>query len=974
MNTVEPPINANDIYTNGESDDPSIGLEALFRLQAKIVGKRFYKEILNDGELVYLVREPNNPYDRNAIKVESINHQQVGHISAASSFPNAAACLAPILDYTLDPSQPKTVGALAEAVSVEGSGTKFSSLCVITLVGLPEHHEKISQHLKNKMIPHLDLKENKCVLGYVDVNPQIKKSKNVVLEHQKMSAQEVIDSMNAIWDEQDKEVEKLSLSAADISILQRCMKSELLHHQKVGVAWMLKRESAESQHELPPFYNCLPDGKYAHALTLHHYTQRPKNIAGGILADSMGLGKSLQLLSLILAHPPPGRKFQPPRTSVSLPEGTAVHIPPEKKEAAVPFKQQELSKKSKAELKALCLQMGIPHSGSKEALICHITGINKMPLDHKADVPVTPCLIVCPLSVISSWQQQLALHIYDGTIKMMIYHSQARNTLNLEHVLAADIVLTTYDVLASEFQEKNDQSTKEPRSKKRKSLNSLWDITWWRIILDEAHVIRTMTTRRSKAVLSLKANYRWVVSGTLLVNSVADLEAPCHFLRLEPFFSDLALFKRFLVRPIKAGNTEAIAMVRALMKTICLRREKEAVQDFQLPIKNEVKVLIHLNEKEHEAYSAIHEAIKDYQSNVLSTAGANGILQHTHTMLSLITRLRQACLDLRMVPPAELVNILSKLQSLRSDGKANVERLSPEEKVALLNKLNQLFVAAGVGFSANDKAESADVEVEDCMVCFEPLQESSVVIFRACKHTLCCPCVDKIFKTASQSSVPQLIKVPCPMCRSQVSRQDCLSFAALQASCATNRSMKGNKAVGADVKATPSSKTLAILKELEQVRRRGEKTVIFSSFTRYLDILSSALADAGFKYCRIDGNVPQKGRASEIERFMEDDSVPVMLCSLKACGVGITLTRANNIFLTDLWWAPSIDLQAIDRVYRIGQTRPVNVLRFLVRDSIDEKIFELQLKKIALAKEVAKPLSAKELCNLRAKDIMALLN
>jgi SNF2 family DNA or RNA helicase len=436
------------------------------------------------------------------------------------------------------------------------------------------------------------------------------------------------------------------------------------------------------------------------------------------------------------------------------------------------------------------------------------------------------------------------------------------------------------------------------------------------------------------------------------------------------------LFKRYLVRPIKAGNKEAIAMVRALMKTICLRREKETVRDLQLPIKKEVKVLIDLNEKEHDAYSAIHKAIKDYQSNVLSTAGATGILQHTHTMLSLITRLRQACLDLCMVPAAELVNILSKLQSSQSDGKANVERLSPEEKVALLNKLNQLFVAAGVGFSANDKAESAAVEVEDCMVCFEPLEESSVVIFRACKHTLCRLCVDKIFKTGSQysSSAPQLTKTSCPMCRSQVSRQDCLSLSALQASCATNRSVKADKPDGADVKPTPSSKTLAILKELGQVQRRGEKTVIFSSFTRYLDILSTALADAGFKYCRIDGNVPQRGRASEIERFTEDDSVTVMLCSLKACGVGITLTRANNIFLTDLWWAPSIDLQAIDRVHRIGQTRPVNVLRFLVRDSIDEKIFELQLKKIALAKEVAKPLSGKELSDLRAKDIMALLN
>jgi hypothetical protein len=246
MNTVQAPINADDTYVNGEADDPSIGLEALFRFQAKIVGKRFYNEILNDGELVYLVREPNNPYDRNAIKVESINHQQVGHISAASSFPNVAACLAPILHYTLDPSQPKTVGALAEAVSVEGSGTKFSSLCIVTLVGLPEHHEKISQHLKNKMLPHLDLKNNKCVLGYVDINSQIQKSTNVIVEHQKMSTQEVIDSMNAIWDEQDKEV-----AVKHYSTITKSKACSIVHNSTTIISKLSSRSPPTSL-QLPP--------------------------------------------------------------------------------------------------------------------------------------------------------------------------------------------------------------------------------------------------------------------------------------------------------------------------------------------------------------------------------------------------------------------------------------------------------------------------------------------------------------------------------------------------------------------------------------------------------------------------------------------------------------------------------------------------------------------------------------------------
>lgn len=1013
--TLETRKDFENMTTTSESDDlndPNERLEELFRFQAKIVGKRFYKEKLNDGELVYLVREPNNPWDSNAIKVESINHQQVGHISAGSSYPNIADCLSPIMDFKLDPTEPNKVGALAEAVSVQGNFSKYTSLCLITLVGAPDHHDAISQHLKTHRVPHRDLRKNTCLMGYIDIEKpdqeissqessqsivsDPKQSISVVTEQQKISSKEIFDSMNAVWDEIDRDVESLTLDNTDISILEKCLKSELMNHQKVGVAWMLKRESGRVQDELPPFYCSLPGGKFSHALTRHHYNQRPNNICGGVLADSMGLGKTLQLLSLILAHPPPGRAFQPQTTrSDSASESSTAFVTPDKENLELAASnqqmlsqnikaeketlelnvsnQQELALKTRAQLKAMCLERGLPVSGNKDTLISRI--INKLPLPSPEQTPSmhTPTLIVCPLSVISAWQEQLSLHVYEGTLKLLTYHSQSRNQFTDEELTAADIVLTTYDVLAAEFQGVNSDDVLVPLLKKQKVTASLWNINWWRIILDEAHIIRNTTTRRFKAVLNLKATFRWVVTGTAIVNSVADLDAPCRFLRLEPFCSDVALFQRYLVRPVKSGNTEAIAMVRALLKTISLRREKDAVQELQLPTKNEIKVVIDLSEKEQDAYSALHEAIKNYQSLAEDTSGATGILRNTQTMLSLITRLRQACLDLSLVPTSDLVNILSKA----SNGKTNIELLTFEEKTMMLSKLNELFLAAGVGASPSDTEESANVDVEDCMVCFEPLQESNVIIFRGCKHTFCQECVDKFFTASCQkmSPIPQDAKVSCPMCRSLVSRQDCLSFTALHSSLASNEANISDKRTTSDEKKkTPSSKTLAILKELQHVQSRGEKTVIFSSFTSYLDIISDALADAGYNCCRIDGKVPQKRRSSEIDRFSRDETVTVMLCSLKACGVGITLTRANNVFLTDLWWAPSVDMQAIDRCHRIGQTKAVNVLRFLVRDSIDEKIFELQLKKIALAKEVAKPLTSKELKELRAKDIAALLN
>ena len=130
------------------------------------MGGRFYNEKLNDGELVYLERDPQNAYDRNAIVVQSINRQQVGHVSAGSSYPNVAASLSPIMDYKL----PGGAGAFTEAVSIpKGKSSSSSSQCQIVLVGKVNHKSATQKQLETCQVPFMDMTTSRSYYGFVDM-------------------------------------------------------------------------------------------------------------------------------------------------------------------------------------------------------------------------------------------------------------------------------------------------------------------------------------------------------------------------------------------------------------------------------------------------------------------------------------------------------------------------------------------------------------------------------------------------------------------------------------------------------------------------------------------------------------------------------------------------------------------------------------------------------------------------------------
>lgn len=145
----------------------------------------------------------------------------------------------------------------------------------------------------------------------------------------------------------------------------------------------------------------------------------------------------------------------------------------------------------------------------------------------------------------------------------------------------------------------------------------------------------------------------------------------------------------------------------------------------------------------------------------------------------------------------------------------------------------------------------------------------------------------------------------------------------------------------------PSAKLDMLMYQMEEVVDEGHKILVFSQFTSFLAVVKKRLDAEGIPYEYLDGRT--RNREERVERFQNDPDVPVFLISLKAGGLGLNLTAAEYVYLLDPWWNPAVEAQAIDRSHRIGQTRTVFAYRLICRDTVEQKILDLQQKKRDLA-------------------------
>ncbi|XP_028762400.1 DNA repair protein RAD5B [Neltuma alba] len=583
---------------------------------------------------------------------------------------------------------------------------------------------------------------------------------------------------------------------------------------------------------------------------------------GGILADAMGLGKTVMTIALILA-----RQGRGDNAGLSRKRGQVSHSDPA----------------------------------------------------FKVDGGT---LVVCPMALLGQWKDELEIHSKPGSLSIFVHYGGDR-TNDPRVISAHDVVLTTYRVLGDAY--------------KTYGENSIYHrVNWHRVVLDEAHSIKAHKSYPAQASFTLTSHCRWCLTGTPLQNSLEDLFSLLCFLHVQPW-GNFAWFNKLVQRPCENGDPRGLKLVKAILKPLMLRRTKETKDKcgrpiLVLPPAHTELVECEQSAAEAELYNALFRKSKHQFDQYV---GQGNVLSNYANILGLLLRLRQCCNHPFLI-------------TSRSDSK------KPVDFDILAKRL--------LDFNSNSTNQRAYVieaiealrkgEKLDCPICLESADDP---VFAPCAHRMCRECLFSSWSTQ--------ISGPCPICRQMLNRTDLIN-------CPFE-----NQFLVSDVEKDwkESTKVSELLKNLEDIRqnRPAEKSIVFSQWTAFLDLLEIALKKKGIGYFRFDGSLQQKNRERVLKEFNESSSKRVLLMSLKAGGVGLNLTAASNVFIMDPWWNPAVEEQAVMRIHRIGQKRTVMVKRFIVKDTVEERLQQVQAKK---QKMISGALTDDEVRSTRIEDLMMLFS
>ena len=502
----------------------------------------------------------------------------------------------------------------------------------------------------------------------------------------------------------------------------------------------------------------------------------------------------------------------------------------------------------------------------------------------------------------SNWSGQIAHHVRnEHALNVLVYHGAGKKSMKAAEFAELDVVITSYGTLMAEYFPKN---SKNPPAVPRST--GLYSVDWRRVILDEGHTIRNPQTKSALAATNLIAQSRWVLTGTPIINTLRDLYSLVRFIRLTGGLERLDVFNSVLIRPLKAGDENASLLLQALMTTLCLRRKKEMkFVDLRLPELSEYVHHIEFLSHEKEKYEALEAEAKGLLQNV-QRGQTRGNHQDTYRhLLETILRLRQMC-NHHSLCGERVTEVLSALQTQQT-----VE-LTPENRTALQSML-QL---------------SIDTR-EDCPICLESLHDP---VITACAHVFGYDCIERVIDTQHR----------CPMCRAELSDPSKLVHPAIEGGETT---AKEEFDIDPEVSSSKIEALLSIL-AASQKKNPDTKTVIFSQWTSFLNILQARLSALGHApLARVDGSLPPRARDVALSTFESNPNCKIMLASLAVCSVGLNLVAANQVILADSWWAPAIEDQAVDRVHRLGQKRATVVWRLVVEGTIEENVLSIQAEK-----------------------------
>jgi len=533
-----------------------------------------------------------------------------------------------------------------------------------------------------------------------------------------------------------------------------------------------------------------------------------------------------------------------------------------------------------------------------------------------------PTLVVVPPVALMQWQSEITDYT-SGALKVLVYHVSANpkcKTLTKKELMKYNVIMISYSSLESIYRKENKGWTRGNGIVKEDSI--IHAIKYHRVILDEAHSIKTRTTGVAKATFALQANYKWCLSGTPVQNRIGEFFSLLRFLDVRPFacyfckqckcaelhweqdarklcvkcnhsgFNHVSVFNQEILNPITGSGEEEVrqagfAKLRLITDRIMLRRlKRDHTSSMELPPK---EVIIH-NEFFGEVERDFSQSIMSNGVRKFDTYVAQGVMLNNYAnIFGLIMQMRQV---------ADHPDLILRRHA---EGGQNI------------------LV---------------------CCICDEPAEEA---IRSKCKHEFCRQCAKNYIRSFDGSGGD----ADCPTCHIP------LAIDWDQPDIEQDEENVKKSSIINRIKMedwTSSTKIEMLVYDLYKLRSKKQthKSIVFSQFTSILQLVQWRLQKSGFTTVLLDGSMTPAQRQKSIEYFMDNVEVEVFLVSLKAGGVALNLTEASRVFIIDPWWNPAAEWQSADRCHRIGQRRPCVITRLCIEDSVESRIVMLQEKKANL--------------------------
>lgn len=484
-----------------------------------------------------------------------------------------------------------------------------------------------------------------------------------------------------------------------------------------------------------------------------------------------------------------------------------------------------------------------------------------------------PTLVVVPPVALMQWSKEIAEYT-DGKLKVLVYHGQNAQikAMKIGDIKRFDVIMISYNSLESLYRKQTKGWTRGEDIVKQAS--PIHAIHFHRLILDEAHSIKSRTTGVAKSCFALKSDYKWCLSGTPVQNRIGEFFSLLRFLEVSPFanyfckkcscshlhwaidttthkcklckhasMQHVSVFNQELLNPITQPNTPgereaAMDRLKLLTSRIMLRRMKrDYVSSMELPPK---EVIIH-----NEFFGEVE---RDFSSSIMSTT--------SRTFDTYVSR------GVMLNNYANIFGLIMQMRQVSNHPDLILKKHAHEGQNVLV-----------------------------CNICDEPAEEA---IRSTCKHDFCRACV----KTFMQSVEETGGEADCPRCHVPLAidldqpeiEQD---QQAIKTSSIINRICMKDW--------TSSTKIEMLVYDLYKLRSKKQtlKSIIFSQFTSMLQLIEWRLRRAGFNTVMLDGSMTPNQRQRSIDHFMTNPDCEIFLVSLKAGGVALNLTEASRVFIVD---------------------------------------------------------------------------